>query len=169
MPSRLRTARGRRSRRTDRNTTTTVAIAAAVRTKVSIRLVNSTTPCAASSGVVTKLVSVQRGHVGQPRPEPVSRTAPPVTTIAPLATALTRAVRETAAEEIGTITDARWSPPLSTVVPELSRAPAHLPCGRRSHDQRVLPRRIRRLLRRPLRGLCRRSAAAETDRHHPAA
>jgi hypothetical protein len=99
MPSRLRTASGRRSRRTDRNTTTTVAIAAAVRANVSIRLVNSTTPCPASSGVVTKLVSVQRGQVGQPRPEPVSRTAPPVITMTPLAIALTRATRETAAGE----------------------------------------------------------------------
>ena len=30
--------------------------------------------------------SVQRGHVGQPRPDPVSRTAPPVTTSTMLAT-----------------------------------------------------------------------------------
>ena len=69
------------------------------RTPVSVRLPNSITPCTASSGVFTKLSSVQRGHVGQPSPEPVSRTAPPVTTIAPLATALARATREMAAGE----------------------------------------------------------------------
>ena len=44
--------------------------------------------------VGTKLASVQFGQVGQPRPEPVSRTAPPVTTISPLATALASATRE---------------------------------------------------------------------------
>jgi len=49
--------------------------------------------------VVTKLVPVQRGQVGQPSPEPVSRTAPPVTTMIPLAIALTRATRETVAGE----------------------------------------------------------------------
>jgi hypothetical protein len=32
------------------------------------------------SGVFTKDPLVQRGHVGQPSPEDVSRTAPPVTT-----------------------------------------------------------------------------------------
>ena len=93
------TASVRRSRRTDRNTTTTVAIAAAVRTNVSSRLVNSMTPWPASSGVGTKLVPVQRGQVGQPSPEPVSRTAPPVTTMTPLAIALASATRETVAGE----------------------------------------------------------------------
>ena len=34
---------------------------------------------------------MHRGQVGQPRPEPVSRTAPPVTTIAMLATRLAQA------------------------------------------------------------------------------
>ena len=76
-----------------------MAIATAVSTKVSSRLPNSMTPWPASSGVATKLASVQRGQVGQPRPEPVSRTAPPVTTIAPFATALARATRETVAGE----------------------------------------------------------------------
>jgi hypothetical protein len=99
MPRNPSTASGRRSRRTDRNTTTRVAIAIAVSTKVSSRLPNSITPCAASSGVTTKLSSVQRGQVGQPSPEPVTRTAPPVTTIAPLATRLASATRETAAGE----------------------------------------------------------------------
>ena len=99
MPRKLSTASGRRSRRADRQTTSTVAIATAVSTKVSSRLPNSMTPCAASSGVATKLSSVHRGQVGQPRPEPVSRTSPPVTTIAPLATALASATRETVAGE----------------------------------------------------------------------
>ena len=57
------------------------------------------TPWPASSGVGTRLAPVQRGQVGQPRPEPVSRTAPPVTTITPLAIALTSATRETVAGE----------------------------------------------------------------------
>ena len=36
-------------------------------------------PCVCSSGV--SRVPSQRGHSGQPRPEPVSRTAAPVNTI----------------------------------------------------------------------------------------
>ena len=51
--------------------------------------------------MATKLSSVHFGHVGQPSPEPVSRTAPPVTTMTPLAIALTSATRETTAEEKG--------------------------------------------------------------------
>jgi hypothetical protein len=35
--------------------------------------------------------AVQRGHVGQPSPEPVSRTAPPVTTSTQLATSVAQA------------------------------------------------------------------------------
>ncbi len=99
MPRKPRTASRRRSRRGDRHTTTTVATATAASTKVSSRLPNSITPCPASSDVATKLSSVQRGHVGQPRPEPVRRTAPPVTTMSPLATALARATREIVREE----------------------------------------------------------------------
>ena len=54
-------------------------------TKVSSRLPNSITPCTPISGVVTYDSSVHRGQVGQPRPEAVSRTAPPVTTMPTLA------------------------------------------------------------------------------------
>src|SRR4051794_31392568 len=95
MPSNETTAHGRRSRRTDRNTATTVATATTVSTKVSIRLLNSMTPCPANWLVGTKLDELHRGQVGQPRPDEVSRTAPPVTTIAPLATAFASATRET--------------------------------------------------------------------------
>ncbi len=98
-PTKLHTASARRSRRGERKTATSSAIAMTPRTPVSVRLPNSITPCTASSGVFTKLSSVQRGQVGQPRPEPVRRTAPPVTTMAPLATALARATREMAAGE----------------------------------------------------------------------
>jgi hypothetical protein len=48
-------------------------------TAVSSRLPNSIAECVDSSGV--KLVPWQRGQSGQPRPEPVSRTAAPVKTI----------------------------------------------------------------------------------------
>src|SRR6478609_4719477 len=54
--------------------------ATAASAKVSSRLPNSMTPWIPISGVFTSEPSVQRGHVGQPRPEAVSRTAPPVTT-----------------------------------------------------------------------------------------
>ncbi len=53
-----------------------------------MRLPNSMTPWTPSSPWGTNDASVQRGQVGQPRPEPVSRTAPPVTTIPRLATRL---------------------------------------------------------------------------------
>ena len=48
-------------------------------TPVSIRLPNSITACVESSGV--SRVPWQRGQSGQPRPEPVRRTAAPVKTI----------------------------------------------------------------------------------------
>ena len=59
--------------------------------------------CTHAPVATTKLSSVHRGQVGQPRPDPVSRTAPPVTTIAPLAIRLASAIRETTAEETGTV------------------------------------------------------------------
>ena len=56
------------------------AAAAAKPTRlVSMRLPNSMTPCVLSS--VYSEVSVHFGHVGQPSPEPVTRTATPVTTM----------------------------------------------------------------------------------------
>ena len=57
------------------------AATAAASTKVSIRLPNSMNPCTPISRVTTIDVSVHLGTSGQPRPDAVSRTAPPVTTI----------------------------------------------------------------------------------------
>ena len=85
-PTASTTAGTRRWSRPDRHTATSVAIATAAMRKVTIRLPNSMAvwiviaPCGRNDS------SVQRGHVGQPRPEPVSRTTPPVTTIATLTT-----------------------------------------------------------------------------------
>lgn len=66
---------------------------AAHRTYVSIRLPNSIAPCRPCSGVAMRLSSVHLGQVSQPRPEPVSRTAPPVTTMATLITTAVSAAR----------------------------------------------------------------------------
>ena len=49
------------------------------------------------AAVVTYDESVQRGQVGQPSPEPVSRTAPPVTTSAMFATSDASAARRSVA------------------------------------------------------------------------
>ena len=68
---------------------------AAHRTYVSMRLPNSITPCTPISLVVVSESSVHLGQVGQPRPEPVSRTAPPVTTISTAMTSAARAARWT--------------------------------------------------------------------------
>src|SRR3954467_15684809 len=64
--------------------------------------------------------SVHRGQVGQPSPDPVSRTAPPVTTMSPLATTLARAIRETVAG----VTAARrsWAERADTAPMLLTRA-----------------------------------------------
>src|SRR4051812_37328460 len=70
------------------------------------------------------LPSVHSGQVGQPRPEPVSRTAPPVTTMTPLATTLARAMRETTDGFIRERNDAGrtdTSPMLLTPVPLAAR------------------------------------------------
>jgi hypothetical protein len=72
-----------------------VATTTAVSAKVSSRLVNSMTPCTAYSDVGVELPGVHRGQVGQPSPDEVSRTAPPVTTIAALAMTLASASRLT--------------------------------------------------------------------------
>src|SRR3954471_20300787 len=110
-------------------------------------------PCRPSSGVCTKLVSLQRGHVGQPRPEPVRRTAPPVTTMIPFAIALARATRETTAGEKAGGTR-RTNPMLGgagmgTVAAEPSPRPVH-PVLAVTHDERLLPRRLRQPVRRLL-------------------
>ena len=90
-----------------------------ISTKVSSRLPNSIAPCRPSSGWDTKDSSVQRGQVGQPRPEPVSRTSPPVTTIPMLATreaiaqrGRARGPRTTRVRSIGT-TSGSGLPPTS--------------------------------------------------------
>ena len=62
-------------------TTMKVNRAMMIRTKVRSLLPNSITPCQPISGTVTKESSVHLGQVGQPSPEPVRRTKPPVTTI----------------------------------------------------------------------------------------
>src|SRR5262249_42711527 len=61
--------------------------------EVSVRLPNSISSWPATAPVGTYDVAVHRGQVGQPSPEPVSRTAPPVTTIPTLATRLASASR----------------------------------------------------------------------------
>ena len=76
-----------------------MASATSPTTKVSIRLPNSIAPCSAYSAVGVYESSVQLGQVGQPSPEPVSRTTPPVTTIAELATTEATASRRTSGAE----------------------------------------------------------------------
>ncbi len=58
---------------------TSISAATTARAKVSVRLPNSMMPWIPISGVFTRDPAVHRGHVGQPRPDAVSRTAPPVT------------------------------------------------------------------------------------------
>lgn len=67
-------------------TTSQVQIATAATTNPSIRLPNSIAPCIPSSPCGTYDESVHCGQVGQPSPDPVSRTRPPVTTM-PMLTA----------------------------------------------------------------------------------
>ena len=56
-------------------------MAIATSRNVSRRLPNSITPWMPISGVVTSESAVHCGQVGQPSPDPVNRTAPPVATI----------------------------------------------------------------------------------------
>ena len=51
---------------------------ASTRTEVSARLPNSIAPWMPSAGVVVSEPASHCGQVGQPRPEPVTRTTPPV-------------------------------------------------------------------------------------------
>ncbi len=88
-----------RRRGSARNAAISTAAASAPTTKVSVRLPNSTTPWMPSSGVLTSDSSVQLGNVGQPSPESVSRTAPPVTTIPICATSEAIAHRRKAGRE----------------------------------------------------------------------
>src|SRR6478752_1520345 len=57
-----------------------MSAATAASAKVRSRLPNSMKPWMPISGVFTIESEVQRGQVGQPRPDAVRRTAPPVTT-----------------------------------------------------------------------------------------
>lgn len=68
---------------------------AAHRTYVSMRLPNSMAPWKPISLVAVRDWSVHLGHVGQPRPEPVRRTAPPVTTMTTVMTTAESAARRT--------------------------------------------------------------------------
>lgn len=91
QPSRVRPRRrGLRAR-----AATIAQPTAAQSTYVSIRLPNSMTPWKPISLVVVRLSSVHLGQVGQPRPEPVSRTAPPVATMITAITTAERAARRT--------------------------------------------------------------------------
>ena len=80
-----------------RHTATRVPTATATSTYVSIRLPNSMAPCTPSARWGTNDSSVHRGQVGQPSPEPVSRTSPPVSTISVFATTDAQAHRSTVA------------------------------------------------------------------------
>ena len=72
-----------------------VATTTAISTYVSIRLPNSMTPWTPSSRWGTNELSVHLGQVGQPRPEPVRRTRPPVRMMTVLATTAAHAQRST--------------------------------------------------------------------------
>ena len=86
IPSASTKASSRTSRRSEPHAATNVATAIATSTNVSSRLPNSIAACTSRAPCGVNDVDVQRGQVGQPRPEPVSRTAPPVTTSTTLAT-----------------------------------------------------------------------------------
>ncbi len=82
-----------RSRRPLARAATKVATATATSTKVSVRLPNSMTWWTPSAPCGVKELSSQRGQVGQPSPDPVRRTAPPVTTRTTFATRVAQANR----------------------------------------------------------------------------
>lgn len=58
---------------------------------VTMRLMNST--WAWKRLGATNLVAVHAGHLGQPRPDPVSRTPPPVTMMKPSASSASSVIR----------------------------------------------------------------------------
>ena len=86
--SQNRSRRSRRIRTTNRN----IRMATATRTNVSRRLPNSMTPWIPISGVFTNEPGVHCGQVGQPRPEPVRRTRPPVPTMPICTTSVAHAI-----------------------------------------------------------------------------
>ncbi len=75
----------RGARRCD-NAAINVATATSTSAKVRLRLENSMIPWAALRGFGVSESPLHRGQVGQPSPELVSRTAPPVTTMTTLPT-----------------------------------------------------------------------------------
>ena len=86
MPSPSHSASTRRSRRPDCQAVTKVATAMAASTKVSVRFPNSMAEWKSSAPCGVNDSSVHRGQVGQPSPDAVRRTAPPVSTMPMLAT-----------------------------------------------------------------------------------
>ena len=76
-------------------------MAIATSTNVSIRLPNSIAECTSSAPCGVNDRSVHRGQVGQPSPEPVRRTAPPVTTSTMLATSVAQRERPQPGVEAG--------------------------------------------------------------------
>jgi hypothetical protein len=97
MPSASTTAslRAAADEPVQRHTAISVPTATATSTYVNIRLPNSMTPCMPSARCGTNDSSVHRGQVGQPRPELVSLTRPPVSTISVLAMTDAQAHRST--------------------------------------------------------------------------
>ena len=88
-PSAGRVRSRRRGRRSQ--APSTVASTASPTIALTTRLLNSTIGCSENSGVSDP--GSHAGQVEQPSPEEVSRTAPPVTTIAVSATSATRVIR----------------------------------------------------------------------------
>ena len=102
IPKNWPTAKPRRSFRPARSTATKTAIDAKTNTNVSKRFPNSIHACSCPSawwGTGVYEPGVHSGQVGHPNPEPVKRTAPPVTTKA--------ACRKRRSPEAGT--RARWA------------------------------------------------------------
>src|ERR671927_610757 len=91
---------------------TSMSAATAARANVRRRLPNSMKPWMPISGVFTRDSLVHRGQVGQPSPEAVSRTAPPVTTrtVCPIrdSTAKRRMVESTVAGSLDARRPTNW-------------------------------------------------------------
>src|SRR3954470_22985514 len=93
--TRLQAGQRRPARRGGRSTEARAASARKIpTTDVTTRFTNSTSAWY-DAGATTDVL-VQRGQLGQPRPEPVRRPAAPLTTMAAIATAATTASRRKA-------------------------------------------------------------------------
>src|SRR4051812_13654529 len=105
-------------------------MATAATTKVSIRFPNSMALWTPMARCGTNDSPEQRGHGGQPRPEPVSRTTPPVTTIRMLTTsdAIAAGRIQRLAHDCGAVREAEVS---VWVTPETISAPRPAGDGRR--------------------------------------